>query len=75
MFDDTPLASTEIRSALWTACIGSAYCETPLAEQAMLVDRFRPASDALALDGTLSPDHYWCLRTPGRTSTRAVPSA
>ena len=24
----------------------------------MLVDRFRPASGALALDGTLSPDHY-----------------
>ena len=27
----------------------------------MLVDRFRPASGALALDGSLSPDHYWWL--------------
>jgi len=61
-FDDALLAAPEVRSALVATCAGKcAYCETPLAEQAMLVDRFRPASGALALDGTLSPDHYWWL--------------
>ena len=62
VLDDAPLSSPEVRSALWTSCVGKcAYCETPLAEPAMLVDRFRPASGALALDGTLSADHYWWL--------------
>ncbi len=62
LFDDTPLADPSVRSALWGACTGKcAYCEAPLTEQAMLVDRFRPASGALALDGSLSPDHYWWL--------------
>jgi uncharacterized protein (TIGR02646 family) len=61
-FDDAVLADPEVRAALTSTCAGKcAYCETPLAEQAMLVDRFRPASGALALDGTLSPDHYWWL--------------
>ena len=61
-FDDVVLADAEVRSALVATCAGKcAYCETPLAEQAMLVDRFRPASGALSLDGTLSPDHYWWL--------------
>ena len=61
-FDDTVLADPDVRSALDATCAGKcAYCETPLAEQAMLVDRFRPGSGALALDGTLSPDHYWWL--------------
>ena len=61
-FDDVVLADAEVRSALVASCAGKcAYCETPLAEQAMLVDRFRPASGALSLDGTLSPDHYWWL--------------
>jgi uncharacterized protein (TIGR02646 family) len=61
-FDDAVLADPGVRSALVSTCAGKcAYCETPLAEQAMLVDRFRPASGALALDGTLSPDHYWWL--------------
>ena len=61
-FADGPLADAEVRSALREAYAGKcAYCETPLAEQAMYVDRFRPPSDALALDGTLSPDHYWWL--------------
>jgi uncharacterized protein (TIGR02646 family) len=61
-FDDAVLADPDVRSGLVSTCAGKcAYCETPLAEQAMLVDRFRPSSGALALDGTLSPDHYWWL--------------
>ncbi len=61
-FDDGPLANDGFRAALRNTYAGKcAYCETPLAEEAMLVDRFRPASGALALDGTLSPDHYWWL--------------
>ena len=61
-FDDAVLADPEVHSALTSTCAGKcAYCETPLVEQAMLVDRFRPASGALALAGTLSPDHYWWL--------------
>ena len=61
-FDEAPLADPGVRSALWGTCTGKcAYCETPLTEQAMLVDRFRPAQGALALDGSLSPDHYWWL--------------
>ena len=61
-FDDGMLADPGVRSALVSTCAGKcAYCETPLAEAAMLVDRFRPASGALALDGALSPDHYWWL--------------
>jgi uncharacterized protein (TIGR02646 family) len=61
-FDDAVLADPGVRSALVSTCAGKcAYCETPLAEEAMLADRFRPASGALALDGTLSPDHYWWL--------------
>ena len=62
VFDDMPLSDPAVRSALWGTCNGKcAYCETPLTEQAMLVDRFRPASGALAPDGSLSPDHYWWL--------------
>jgi uncharacterized protein (TIGR02646 family) len=62
VFDDGPLADAGVRAALREAYAGKcAYCETPLAEEAMLVDRFRPASGALALDGALSPDHYWWL--------------
>jgi len=61
-FDDSVLAVPEVRTALAATCAGKcAYCETPLTERAMLVDRFRPASGALALDGALSPDHYWWL--------------
>ena len=61
-FDETVLAEPEVRSALFATCSGKCtYCETPLTEQAMLVDRFRPASGALALDGSISPDHYWWL--------------
>ena len=42
----------------------------------MLVDRFRPASGALALDGTQSPDHYWWLAYAlGEPLSRAAPSA
>ncbi|HKP09610.1 MAG TPA: AAA family ATPase [Gaiella sp.] len=62
VFEDGPLADAGVRAALREAYAGKcAYCETPLGEEAMLVDRFRPASGALALDGTLSPDHYWWL--------------
>jgi len=61
-FDDSVLAVPEVRDALAATCAGKcAYCETPLEERVMLADRFRPASGALALDGTLSPDHYWWL--------------
>lgn len=61
-FDDTVLADPEVRSALIASCTGKcAYCETPLTAEAMLVDRFRPPAGALALDGSLSPDHYWWL--------------
>jgi uncharacterized protein (TIGR02646 family) len=61
-FEDGPLADAEVRAALREAYAGKcAYCETPLGVDAMLVDRFRPASGALALDGTLSADHYWWL--------------
>ena len=62
VFEDGPLADAGVRAALREAYAGKcAYCETPLGEEAMRVDRFRPASGALALDGTLSPDHYWWL--------------
>ena len=62
VFDDSVLADAEVRAALAATCAGKcAYCETPVVADAMLVDRFRPASGALALDGTLSPDHYWWL--------------
>ncbi len=62
IFDDGPLADAGVRAALREAYAGKcAYCETPLGEEAMRVDRFRPASGALAVDGTLSPDHYWWL--------------
>ena len=61
-FDEGPLADPAVRAALRDEYAGKcAYCETPLAEPATLVDRFRPSSGALALDGTLSPDHYWWL--------------
>ena len=61
-FDDSLLDAPDVRAALWGACRGKcAYCETPLTEAAMFVDRFRPASGALGLDGELSPDHYWWL--------------
>ena len=61
-FDDALLGSDEVRAALWDACTGKCvYCETPLTQRTMLVDRFRPASGALSLDGALSPDHYWWL--------------
>jgi uncharacterized protein (TIGR02646 family) len=61
-FDERPLADPGVRGALREAFAGKcAYCETPLSQDAMLVDRFRPASGALALDGSLSPDHYWWL--------------
>ena len=62
VFDDGLLGTVEVRAALWDACTGKCvYCETPLTERTMLVDRYRPSSGALALDGTLSPDHYWWL--------------
>ena len=62
VFDDGLLSSPEVRTALWDACTGKCvYCETPLTERTMLVDRYRPSSGALALDGSLSPDHYWWL--------------
>ncbi len=61
-FDDGPLADPGVRSALRKTYAGKcAYCETPLTEPATLVDRFRPAHGALALDGSLSRDHYWWL--------------
>jgi uncharacterized protein (TIGR02646 family) len=61
-FEDGPLADPAVRAALREAFAEKcAYCETPLPEPAMLVDRFRPARGALALDGTLSPNHYWWL--------------
>lgn len=61
-FDDALLATPDVRAALWEACAGKCvYCETPLTERTMLVDRFRPASGALSLEGALSPDHYWWL--------------
>ena len=61
-FDDALLSSADVRRALWDACTGKCvYCETPLTERTMLVDRYRPSSGALALDGSLSPDHYWWL--------------
>lgn len=61
-FDDSVLAVPEVRAALAATSAGKcAYCETPLPGQAMLVDRFRPTSGALGLDGARSPDHYWWL--------------
>ena len=61
-FEDGLLASDEVRAALWDACTGKCvYCETPLTQRTMHIDRVRPASGALALDGALSPDHYWWL--------------
>lgn len=39
-----------------------AYCETPSEGKSFVgVDSFRPNSDALNLDGTVSPNHYWWL--------------
>lgn len=39
-----------------------AYCETPATETATIdIDSFRPKSDAMNLDGTVSKDHYWWL--------------
>ena len=61
-FDDTLLDAADVRAALWGTCHRKcAYCETPLTEAGMLVDRFRPASGALDLTGELSADHYWWL--------------
>jgi uncharacterized protein (TIGR02646 family) len=61
-FHDELLASDEVRAALWDACTGKCvYCETPLAQRTMHVDRFPPASGALALDGALRADHSWWL--------------
>ncbi len=62
VFDERPLAEPDVRAALAATCTGKcAYCEIALSEKAMLVDRFRPAAEALALDGSLSPAHYWWL--------------
>ena len=62
VFDERPLAEPDVRSSLAATCTGKcAYCEIALSEKAMLVDRFRPAAEALALDGSLSPEHYWWL--------------
>ena len=62
VFDERPLAEPDVRSSLAATCTGKcAYCEVALSEKAMLVDRFRPAAEALALDGSLSPEHYWWL--------------
>ena len=52
-----------------------AYCETPLAEQAMLVDRSAPQAMRSPWTERSAPTTTGGSRTPGRTSTRAVPSA
>ena len=57
-------------------CTGKcAYCEAPLTEQAMLVDRFRPARARSRSTAPSAPTTTGGSPTRGRTSTRAAPSA
>ncbi len=62
VFDDAVTGAGDVRLALLELFGGKcAYCESPLTDKEMLVDRFRPAAGALDLQGGLSPDHYWWL--------------
>jgi uncharacterized protein (TIGR02646 family) len=60
-FDASMYAADEIRGQLFELFRGKcAYCESPLSGE-FVVDHLRPMSGALALDGSVSPDHYWWL--------------
>ena len=52
-----------VRASLRTLFDGRcAYCESPLADETLEVDRFRPEQEAMDLDGRIDdPDLYWWL--------------
>src|SRR5262245_1336693 len=61
-FNDTPLDAPAVKEPLIQLTSGKcAYCESPFSPRRLIVDRFRPAMAALALNGAVSHDHYWWL--------------